>query len=389
MRRYQVRATVAAIVASVSLVAAGCTIDHDGPVQAEQQKLLETAEPTVSVKDEETGVNPRDRIKVETPGAGLTTVSMTNEAGYQVDSELSADKKSWTTTEPLGYGRTYTVKAKETNGNVTTAEFQTIAPSYTAEAWLTPVEDSTVGVGQTVAIRFSSAIADREAAEEAITVKTEPEVEGAFFWVNNSEVRWRPEEFWKAGTKVSVEANMYGVKLGDGVYGDSDVSTSFTIGDEVKTIIDDDTKMMTVYRNGDKLRSIPVSLGMAGQFATPNGYYMIGDKNESLVMDSETFGLAHEAGGYRTTVQYATQMSYSGIYVHAAPWSVWAQGSQNTSHGCVNVTTEAARWFQDTVKRGDIVEVRNTSGGTLPGYDGLGDWNIPWETWKAGNADEA
>lgn len=343
----------------------------------------------MSVKDEETGVNPRDRIKVETPGAGLTTVSMTNEAGYQVDSELSADKKSWTTTEPLGYGRTYTVKAKETNGKVTTAEFQTIAPSYTAEAWLTPVEDSTVGVGQTVAIRFSSAIADREAAEEAITVKTEPEVEGAFFWVNNSEVRWRPEEFWKAGTKVSVEANMYGVKLGDGVYGDSDVSTSFTIGDEVKTIIDDDTKMMTVYRNGDKLRSIPVSLGMAGQFATPNGYYMIGDKNESLVMDSETFGLAHEAGGYRTTVQYATQMSYSGIYVHAAPWSVWAQGSQNTSHGCVNVTTEAARWFQDTVKRGDIVEVRNTSGGTLPGYDGLGDWNIPWETWKAGNADEA
>ena len=37
-------------------------------------------------------------------------------------------------------------------------------------------------------------------------------------------------------------------------------------------------------------------------------------------------------------------------------------------------------------KRGDIVEVLNTTGPTLSGTDGLGDWNIPWDTWKAGNA---
>ena len=28
----------------------------------------------------------------------------------------------------------------------------------------------------------------------------------------------------------------------------------------------------------------------------------------------------------------------------------------------------------------------NTVGGTLSGVDGLGDWNIPWSTWQAGNA---
>ena len=34
-----------------------------------------------------------------------------------------------------------------------------------------------------------------------------------------------------------------------------------------------------------------------------------------------------------------------------------------------------------------IVIVKNTVGGTLSGTDGLGDWNIPWNVWKAGNAD--
>ena len=66
--------------------------------------------------------------------------------------------------------------------------------------------------------------------------------------------------------------------------------------------------------------------------------------------------------GYRTEVDWATQMSYSGIYVHAAPWSVGSQGYSNVSHGCLNVSTSNARWFYDNTKRGDIVEVVNTVG---------------------------
>jgi hypothetical protein len=45
-----------------------------------------------------------------------------------------------------------------------------------------------------------------------------------------------------------------------------------------------------------------------------------------------------------------------------------------------------AIWFYDNTKRGDIVEVINTVGPTLSGTDALGDWNIPWEQWRAGNA---
>lgn len=183
-----------------------------------------------------------------------------------------------------------------------------------------------------------------------------------------------------------MRADIYGANLGGGVYGSQDNRMSFTIGEDVRTVVDDATKSMTVYRNGEVLRTIPVSLGTE-KWATPNGTYIIGDERESMVMDSTTFGLGYDQGGYRTEVEYATQMSWSGIYVHAAPWSVGDQGSRNVSHGCINVTTEAAAWFQDVVKRGDPVEVRNTVGGVLSGYDGLGDWNIPWETWRAGNAD--
>ena len=79
-------------------------------------------------------------------------------------------------------------------------------------------------------------------------------------------------------------------------------------------------------------------------------------------------------------------MSYSGIYVHSAPWSVGAQGNANVSHGCLNVSPANAQWFYDNTKRGDVVEVRGTVGSTLSGVEGLGDWNIPWSQWKAGNA---
>ncbi len=61
-------------------------------------------------------------------------------------------------------------------------------------------------------------------------------------------------------------------------------------------------------------------------------------------------------------------------------------GPHQHQHGCLNVSPSNAQWFYDHVKRGDIVEVVNTVGGTLPGIDGLGDWNIPWDQWRAGNA---
>nr|WP_051067229.1 Ig-like domain-containing protein [Corynebacterium ciconiae] len=381
------------MLAACSLVLAGCTIDdgkadEEAAESSQAAKAREEEKPTLNVGDEATDVNPTDPIEVTVEHTKLKSVTMTNESGKVVEAEITDGGKKWHTTEPLGYFRTYTVDAKAENGQSLETSFTTVAPDGQADVYLAPADGSTVGVGQTISFRFNAPIKDRHAAQDAITVKTTPEVEGAFYWLNNSELRWRPAEFWPVGTEVEVKADIYGVDLGNGMYGNADNETSFSIGDEIISTVDDSTKTMTVTKNGEVVKTMPVSLGDS-QFPTPNGTYMIGDQNPSMIMDSSTFGLAVDSPrGYRQNVDWATQMSWSGIYVHSAPWSLWAQGSTNTSHGCVNVSPENAKWFQEFVKRGDVVKVKNTIGGELSGYDGLGDWNIPWETWKKGNADE-
>ncbi|AGN20003.1 Ig-like domain-containing protein [Corynebacterium glutamicum] len=393
-RRGAVAGSFLAVLAIGSLALTGCTIERsDAQEQSSQQSTEVEAEeaqaPVISVDDGDEDVDPSESVIVKSMGDGLSKVTMTNEEGYEVESELSDDGRSWTTAETLGYNRTYTIKATDKNGETATASFSTATPAATTNVALSPLADSVVGVGQTIGFRFGSPVKDRQAAQDAITVTTSPKVEGGFYWLNNSELRWRPAEYWEPGTEVTVEADIYGKDLGGGVWGETDNATNFTIGDKVEAVADDATKTMSVYKNGELLRTMPVSFGRdTSEWATPNGTYIIGDRNESMIMDSTTFGLGYEEGGYRTPVKYATQMSYSGIYVHAAPWSVGAQGSYNTSHGCINVSTENAQWFQETVKRGDIVTVKNTIGETLSGYDGLGDWNIPWSEWSKGNADQ-
>lgn len=376
-----------------ALVLTGCTIG-DGTV--EDTPVAEApADPAavidLSVADGATDANPAEPIVLTAEGGKLDSVVVRNPEGVQVQGEFNPEFTEWRTTEDLGYGRQYTLESTATDeaGLVTrkNTTFTTLTPNIMTAAYLTTGEGSVVGIGQPVAVMFDEPIADRRAAQENIHIKTEPAVEGAFYWVSDQEVRWRPAEYWAPGTKIDVHVDIYGEDLGGGMYGQQDAHSNFEIGDAVISRVDDSTKMITVERNGEVIKTMPTSMGKDAT-PTPNGTYVIGEKHASMIMDSSTYGVAVDsAEGYRTPVQYATRMSYSGIFVHAAPWSVWAQGSQNTSHGCLNVTTADAKWFYDNAKRGDIFEVTGTVGGTLPGWDGLGDWNVPWETWKAGNAD--
>lgn len=344
---------------------------------------------TASVTDGAVGVPVDSPVTVSAEDGVLGAVTMVNESGKSVAGALSMDGLTWSTTEPLGYNKRYTLTAESLGlGGATTRRmsFETHSPENLTMPYVLPNNGEVVGVGQPVAVRFDENITNRLAAQKAIKIKTDPPVEGAFYWLNNQEVRWRPEKYWKPGTKVDVAVNTYGVDLGDGLFGQENVSTSFTIGDEVITTVDDNTKTLTVKRNGEVIKTMPVSMGK-NSTPTNNGVYIVGDRRSHMVMDSSTYGVpSNSPNGYRTEVDWATQISYSGIYVHAAPWSVGSQGYSNVSHGCINVSTSNGQWFHDNSKRGDVVEIVNTVGSTLPGTDGLGDWNIPWEQWKAGNA---
>jgi lipoprotein-anchoring transpeptidase ErfK/SrfK len=344
---------------------------------------------TTSVTDGAVGVAVDSPVTVSADNGVLASVEMVNENGGSVDGQLSPDGVHWSTAERLGYNRLYTLTAKARGlGGMATRQlsFQTHSPQNLTMPYAMPHDGEVVGVGEPVAIQFDEKIANRAAAEKAIVVTADPPVEGAFYWLNNREVRWRPEHFWKPGTNVNVAVNTYGVDLGDGVFGQDNARSQFTIGDEVIATADDNTKMVTVRVNGNVVKTMPTSMGKDST-PTASGTYILGVRFAHMIMDSSTYGVpANSPNGYRTEVDFATQMSYSGVFVHSAPWSVGAQGHTNTSHGCLNVSPSNAQWFFENTKRGDVVEVLNTLGPPLSGTEGLGDWNIPWDQWHAGNA---
>ena len=344
---------------------------------------------TTTVRDGAVGVAVDQPITVTVQGGVLGSVAMVDETGESVPGELSADGLTWSATEPLGYNKRYVITAQSLGlGGVSTRtlKFASHSPANLTMPYLLPNDGEVVGVGQPVAVVFDENIPDRVAAEKAITVTTDPPVEGAFYWLSNREVRWRPKDFWEPGTTVTVKVNAYGTDLGEGLYGQQNRTSTFSIGDRLIATADDNTKMLTVRRNGEIVKTIPISMGKDST-PTNNGIYTIGDRYQHLIMDSSTYGVPSDSPkGYRLEVDWATQMSYSGIYVHSAPWSVGAQGNDNTSHGCLNASPDNAKWFYNNTKRGDVVEVEGTVGSVLSGTEGLGDWNIPWAQWKAGNA---
>lgn len=393
--RYRARLAAIAVIPALLLGLAGCGSDQPpAPVKMISDKGTPYSDLLVpklsaSVKDGAVGVSVDQPVTVSAQGGVLGAVTMINAYGTPVAGQLSPDGVTWSTTEPLGYNKSYTLSAQSLGlGGVTTETmtFKTHSPANLTMPYLLPGDGEVVGVGQPIAVRFDENIPNRVAAERAIKVTTNPPVEGAFYWLNNREVRWRPQNFWRPGTTVDVTVNTYGVDLGDGLFGQKNLTSKFTIGDEVIATADDESKTLTVRRNGEVIKTIPISMGKSST-PTNNGTYIIGDRFSHLIMDSSTYGVpSNSPNGYRTEVDWATQMSYSGIYVHSAPWSVGAQGYSNTSHGCLNVSPSNAQWFFNNTKRGDIVEVENTVGSTLSGTEGLGDWNIPWAQWKAGNA---
>jgi lipoprotein-anchoring transpeptidase ErfK/SrfK len=384
-----------AAVLSALIVLNGCGMGRSTvsapPVEPRSIAELLTPRFEMPVKDGDGAVSVAEPLRVGVVGGKLTGVTMLNPEDDPVAGQIAPDGSSWQLTDRLGFGRTYRLRADAVGIGGTsssTVSFTTMTPRRRTHPWLMPADGEVVGIGQPVGVQFDENIPDRRAVQAAIKVVTVPPVEGAFFWVSPREVRWRPEHFWAPGTHVTVDVNIYGHDLGGGLIADSDLHAAFTVGDATVFTADDNTKMVTVVRGGQVIRSMPTSMGKNSS-PTNNGIYILGDRFDRIIMDSTTFGVpSGSPGGYRTPVDWATRMSYSGIFMHSAPWSVWAQGSVDTSHGCLNLSPQDARWVYDNAKRGDIAVVKNTVGGTLSGLDGLGDWNMPWTQWKAGNADD-
>jgi lipoprotein-anchoring transpeptidase ErfK/SrfK len=350
-------------------------------------------------------VNPDAPVNVTATTGTLQSVTLKNDAGKSIPGVLTPDAKTWKPTTQLGYGRTYTltVAARGPGGMPTrqTSSFTTLDPGYQADVYLDTTsyaplqEGGTYGVGTVIVARFDEPITDKVSAERHLQVSSNPRVVGGWYWLDDQTAHWRPSKYWAPGTSVTVTADMYGTPLGDGVFGQEDKKVSFRIGDSHVSIADDNTKQVSVYDNGKLVRTMPTSMGMGGteniggttlSFWTPPGVYTVMDKANPVIMDSSTFGLPINSRlGYRESISYATRISMDGIYLHQLDSTVWAQGKTDTSHGCLNLNGDNARWFFDFSVPGDVVEVRNTGGPPLR-LEENGDWTVPWEQWRKGSA---
>ncbi len=343
------------------------------------------------VPDGTAAINPTTPIVVRAMVGTLQSVTVVNAAsGTVVRGEGSSDRTTWTSTEPLGYGSTYRIAATAVAGHGApvqrTETVTTLSPASQANPSLIPAPDSDVGVGQPIVVRFDAAVTDRAAAEKALAVTANPPQPGSWFWMSNTEVHYRPQSYWQPGSTVTLNARLYGVDLGDGLYGQADRTETFRVHDAWIAKADGATKTMQIFDNGQLVKTMPISLGSPG-FPTHNGPHVISDRQPSIIMDSCTYGVCKgQRGYYRERVDLDERISSDGEFVHSAPWSVGQQGDSNVSHGCVNLSPANAQWFYDHFGLGDVVEITNSGGHPLPVWDTYGDWTLAWPQWQAGSA---
>jgi lipoprotein-anchoring transpeptidase ErfK/SrfK len=248
-----------------------------------------------------------------------------------------------------------------------------------------------VGVGTPIIVQFEQAVSDQAAVEDAMSVASDPQVVGAWHWVNAQEVHFRPQEYWPSGASVRTELRLNGVQAGEDLWGGRDYAYDIDIGDEQIARVDAEAKTFSVIRDGEAVATWPTSLG-AEDFETRNGTYIVLSKDRERNMTSCNANITCDEDDpdyYDVETEFAVRLTNSGTFVHSAPWSEQAQGEENVSHGCLNLSEENAETYFESAKYGDIVEVvgssREPDDLIERGDPGMVDWNQTWEECLAGS----
>ncbi|MFB7515973.1 Ig-like domain-containing protein [Streptomyces sp. NPDC056144] len=380
------------LVVTVTAAATACAGSDGHPLSARPYDAVDQL--AFSAADGGTKVNPEKPLEVSAKGEGrIADVTAVDAAGRRLAGELTADGRRWRSTAALAAGARYTVRVatEDEDGapGARTYTFET-APAKRALTVTFGPEAGTYGVGQPLTAELSLPVKDRAAravVERALKVRSTPSVEGSWYWVDDKELHFRPKEYWPAGALVTASANLDGLKVGDKLYGGASKPLKLSIGDRLEAVADAESHYMTVRRNGEVINTIPVTTGKPG-FSTRNGIKVVLGKEYYVRMRGTSIGISEGTSeSYDLPVYYATRVTWSGEYVHAAPWSVDSQGVANVSHGCVGMSTGNAAWFYETVRPGDIVRTVNSYGDTMDTFgNGFGDWNLSWDKWRQGSA---
>ncbi|MFD9306549.1 Ig-like domain-containing protein [Streptomyces sp. NPDC060048] len=381
-----------AVAAGTALLAAALTAcggggGADGAATSEMKKKPDMA---VSVNLTGDQVKAGEPVVVTIAEGKLALVKVTDAKGGELAGQISADGLTWKSQRNASAGTEYKVDAQNTDSQSATTAFKTTAADKVNKVTINPGKASTVGVAQPISIVFDNPVKNKAEVEKQLKVTSSNNTEGSWGWFKDysgkDRVDWRPKEFWKSGTDVKVQMDLNGVDSGPGggLFA-RDYDTAFKIGKDRRMKVDLDTKKMSVSEDGQVVKTIPISAGTPGGMkASWDGIMVLMAKEGTIRMDSQTVGLGD---AYDKMVDYSMRLTWSGMYVHAAPWNNANFGNANTSSGCVGMSDANAKAFYAEVQAGDPFEVvGDGSKGNADLGNGYGEWNLAWDQWKAKSA---
>ena len=361
-----------------------------------QQAAKEAAPPKASLtftpSDDAKDVLPTAPVTLQVKDGWLQHVALTNADGKAVAGQLNRDRTAFTITEPLGYGASYTwtgsAVGRDGQALPIAAAFTTIAPTKQVNGQFQLSDGQTVGVAAPIILQFDAAIDDdhRADVEKALTVTTTPPNEGSWAWLpdeaGGSRVHWRTREYYQPGTKVHVDARLYGVKFGDDAYGAADSTLDFEIGRRQVVKADATSHRIQVITDEGVIMDFPCSYGEGDQprNVTRSGIHVVSEKYADFYM-------SNPAAGYSNVHErWAVRISNNGEFIHANPASSGAQGNTNVTNGCINLSTSDAEQYFGTAMYGDPVEVTGTSIQLSYADGDIWDWAVDWDEWTAMSA---
>ncbi|MCJ1681416.1 Ig-like domain-containing protein [Streptomyces sp. APSN-46.1] len=379
------------LVASLGAGATACGSSGDNPLSARPYDAGDQV-----AFNQAAGSRPVDHkrpLEITAKGGDgrITDVTVVDTHERRLAGELSAAGDRWHSTVPMAAGTRYTVtvNTEDQRGapGQRTLTFETTPAKGVLKVELGPKEGK-YGVGQPLTATLSEPVKDKAAraiVERGLIVDAPPGVVGSWYWVDDKTVHFRPKEYWPAHSTVSVRSNLEGIRITNALYGAAAKPVKLEIGDRVEATTDASGHYMEFKRNGEVINTIPVTTGKPG-FSTRNGVKVVLGKQYFVRMRGDTVGIGGSEN-YDLPVYYATQVTWSGEFVHAAPWSVGSQGYENVSHGCTGMSTGNAAWFYENITEGDIVKVVNSIGEDMDNFgNGYGDWNLDWKDWRQGSA---
>lgn len=333
---------------------------------------------------------PNDPVTVEVAQGTLKSLEVLDAKGAAVPGKTTGN--TFTPTRYFALNSTYTVRATVVDQleveSTQQVRFTTLKPTAEAGFDLLYTGFEGVGVGMPATIQFVSEVtthAQRQEVEKHVHVTTVPAQEGHWGWLDNRQLMWRPRTYLKPGTTVRIKADLAGIQTGPGKWLTRDSEGGFTVGAARISTVDIANHTMTVTRDGAVVKTIPITTGKAG-FTTRSGTKVIIERYKSIIMDSTTVDIPKgSADAYHLDVKWAMRVTWTGEFLHAAPWSVGSQGRANVSHGCVGMSTANAEWMFNFSRAGDVVFFKGSNRPFLP-TEGIGVWQYSYDQWCAQSA---